>query len=166
MRRVLAILMLLPACDGIARFDNTDGSAFCGNIVGGGFVRQEFDRRARLQLQLDTDSLDRFPGTITLDDGAEPRCGEERLFEQARLRISRKLQADPLSVLQFGDERELNLLTWVDSNCDGTYMAVISLMRNDDVEVRLMRSRVGEDGEEAGPFGVFRLRKNKDECGY
>lgn len=153
-------------CDEIARFDNSDGSAFCGNIVGGIFVREGFDRQARLQLQLDTASLDRFPGKITSDDGATMPCGDERLFDDAKLRISEKLQADPLSTLAFGESRELNLLTWVDSSCDGTYLAVISLMRNSEVEVRLMRSRAGDSGEEQGPFGVFRLRKNKEECGY
>ena len=83
MRRLLVLSVLLSACDGISRFDNSDGSAFCGNIVSRSFVRQGFDRRARLQLQLDTDSLNRFPGVITSDDGPERGCGDERLFDQA-----------------------------------------------------------------------------------
>lgn len=154
------------SCDDLERFDNSDGSAYCGNIVAASFVRSGFDNRPRLQLQLDMTALDRHPGEITMDDAADGPCRPLATFDAAKLRISPALQADPLSHFHFGDGRELNMLTWVDSTCDGTYLAVISLLHDDSVEVRLMRSEKGDDDEEVGPFGVFKLTRHEQECGF
>lgn len=153
-------------CDDLNRFDNGDGSAHCGNIVAASFVRSGFAHRPRLQLQLDMSALDRRPGEITMDDAADGPCRPLATFDHAALRISQELQADPLSQFQFGDGRELNMLTWVDSTCDGTYLAVVSLRHDDSVEVRLMRSEKDERGLEVGPFGVFKLTRHEQECGF
>jgi hypothetical protein len=159
-------LLAAPACTRLERFDNSDGSAYCGNIVGAEFVREGFATLPRMQLQLDMQSLDRFPGRMTSDDAVDGPCRPQATFDAARLRVSGKLQADALSQLEFGDQRELNLVAWVDSSCDGTYLAVVSLLENDDVEVRLMRSQANEDAEEAGPFGVFKLTRHPRKCGF
>jgi hypothetical protein len=162
---VLALL-LLSACNDLERFDNGDGSAYCGNIVAASFARSGFDNRPRLQLRLDMSSLDRIPGVITTDDQVDGPCRPAATFANAPLRLSKQLQADPLSQLEFGEQRELNLLTWLDSTCDGTYLGVVSLLRSDDVEVRLMRSERDDNDEESGPFGLFRLTRHRDECGF
>jgi hypothetical protein len=162
----LAVAGPVLGCDDLERFDNSDGSAYCGNVVAADFVREGFAHLPRLQLQLDTDSLHDFPGTISSDDARDGACQPRATFEAARLRTSVKLQADPLSQLQFGEQREMNLVTWVDSTCDGTYLAVVSLLRDDGVEVRLMRSQADEQGREAGPFGLFKLVRHDDECGF
>lgn len=161
-----AVLIATSACSRLERFDNGDGSAYCGNVVGAEFVREGFATLPRMQLRLDMQSLDRFPGRITTDDAADGPCVPKATFENARLRVSSKLQADALSQLEFGEQRELNLIGWLDSSCDGTYLAVVSLLKNDDVEVRLMRSQAGEDAEEVGPFGVFRLTRHPTKCGF
>lgn len=160
-------LFLSCGCKDLDRFDNGDGSSFCGKVIGASFVRQGFEHRPRLQLQLSTDRLQSWPGRITSDDKTDGPCAPLPTFDQAQLRSSEKLQSDPLSVLEFGEEREHNLLSWVDSTCDGTYLAVVSLMRNDSVEVRLMRSAKAEENDaEVGPFGVFQLKRFDGDCGF
>lgn len=146
-------------CQDLERFDTTDGSAYCGSIVDASFVRQGFAPRTRLQLRLDSAHFDTQPGTISSDDEEDGVCVPEATFERAPLRTPSKLEADPLSLLSFGESREANLLAWVDSTCDGTYLAVISLMKNDAVEVRLLRGERDADGKEVGPFGVFHLER-------
>jgi hypothetical protein len=70
-------------------------------------------------------------------------------------------------MLEFGEQREINLMGWVDSVCDGTYLTVVSLLRNDDVEVRVMRSeKNATDGTEEGPFGLFQLRRFEEACDF
>ncbi|MEN9578039.1 MAG: hypothetical protein RJA70_1048 [Pseudomonadota bacterium] len=158
---------LTTGCKDFERFDNGDGSAFCGKVIGATFVRQGFEHRPRLQLQLDTDQLHRWPGRITTDDAADGPCSPLATFNGAQLRSSEKLQSDPLSVLSFGEERDHNFISWVDSSCDGTYLVVTSLMRDDSVEVRLMRSeKATESNDEVGPFGVFQLKRFDGDCGF
>ncbi len=161
-----AMTAALTGCNDLDRFDSSDGSAYCGNVIGASFVRQGFEHRPRLQLRLDVDQLGSKPGVITTDDQADGPCSPLPTFDGAQLRSSAKLQADPLSLLRFGEEREHNFISWVDSSCDGTYLAVISLLRDDRVEVRLMRSEADPDGAERGPFGVFQLKRFDDECGF
>jgi hypothetical protein len=153
-------------CERLDRFDNKDGSAYCGNIISAEFVREGFETLPRLQLQLDMSALDTFPGRLTTDDSADGPCRPLATFNKAKLRVSSKLQADALSQLEFGEQRELNLVGWVDSACDGTYLAVVSLLRDDDVEVRLMRSQANAKHEETGPFGVFKLSRRPTDCGF
>jgi hypothetical protein len=170
MTRVTWQAFLLSAasvgCADVDRFDNSDGSAYCGSIVDASFVRQGFAQHTRIQLELDIDARRTLPGRISTDDYRDGPCAPEATFDDAQLRTPEKLQADPLSLLAFGEAREVNLFTWVESSCDGTYLAIVSLMKNDDVEVRLTRGQEGEDGEEAGPFGVFHLSRFSHDCGY
>jgi hypothetical protein len=163
---LFGLLLGLCACDDLSRFDTKGGGAYCGSIVDASFVRQGFAQHTRLQLKLDTDRLSSQPGSISSDDTVDGPCAPQATFNNAALRSSEKLQADPLSTLAFGDARELNLMTWVDASCGGSYLGVVSLMRNDDVEVRLMRGQANDDGEEVGPFGVFHLARFSADCGY
>lgn len=169
-RRAMAVAavfgVLSLGCESLDRFDTGRRGAYCGSIIDASFARAGFAQRTRLQLQLDVDALRSFPGRITTDDGADGPCSPARTFDDALLRSPQKLEADPLSFLSFGEAREYNGLAWVDSTCDGTYLAVFSLMRNDDVELRLLRGETGEGGDEVGPFGVFQLSRFSRECGY
>jgi hypothetical protein len=154
-------------CDqNIDRFDTTQGDAFCGRIVGGPFVREGFDRQLQLQLHLDMAQLNTVPGDISTDDSDIGACAPKPLFSSARLRAPKKLESDALSAFTFEDSSLMNLLTWVDSNCDGTYLAVVSLMRDEHVEVRLLRGALDERGNEAGPFGVFKLQRAQGSCNF
>ncbi len=161
-----ALISITAGCSRLDRFDNGDGSAYCGNIVAASLARNGFVHRPRLQLKLDMSSLDQLPGVITTDDAADGPCHPLPTFDAAQLRSPSKLAADPLSQLEFGEQRELNLLTWADSTCDGTYLAVVSLLHDDRVEVRLLRGELDENDDEAGPFGLFQLRRHPGECGF
>lgn len=161
-----ALVLTLLGCGRLERFDTGDDAAYCGNIVTSSFFRSGFTNLPRLQLRLDMAKLHERPGQLSTDDGQDGICAPEPTFDQATLRVSQPMQADPVSQLQFGEERELNLLGWVDSSCDGTYLAVVSLMRTDDVEVRLMRGQSDQQGDEVGPFGVFRLTRHDGDCGF
>jgi len=121
-----------------------------------------------MRLQLDTDALTTFPGTLTTDDEIGI-CGATPLFGDARLRAIEQVQSDQLSLLEFGDGREFNLLCWVDS-CLGPMLAVVSLMKNDTVEVRLLKPRPEPNDStpaaERPGFIVFTLRRYSEGCGF
>jgi hypothetical protein len=162
------LLLLAPCaggCHDLERFDTGSDSAYCGSIVDASFVRQGFAQHTRMELRLDVDRLRTFPGRISTDDSTDGVCAPEATFERSILRIPQPLHGDPLSLLAFGESREANLLAWVESTCDGSYLAVVSLMKSDDVEVRLMRGQADAEGNEVGPFGVFHLtRYSQPSC--
>ncbi len=87
------------------------------------------------------------------------------MFDRTPLTAPIKLEADPLSQLEFGDDRELNWLSWVQSNCDETYLAVVSLMHDDSVELRLLRGPSEPKQPSTGAFGVFILERSLRGCG-
>ncbi len=152
------------ACEHTERFDTKGPGAFCGNIVPASFVRRGFSQRVRLQLELDTDTLDTRPGTLTLLDDADGPCDDGNRFEASQIRVSQELRADAVSTLLFSDSQQSNIVGWVDSRCEGPYLVVISLMFDGSVELRLMNSASDEEGNEAGAFGVFRLAKHERSC--
>lgn len=161
----VALGWALLGCQNLDRFDTSAGGSYCGSIVDASFVRQGFAPRTRLELKLDSKSFGKLPGRITSDDARDGPCAPEASFVDAELRVPAKLQADPLSFLSFGESREANLLAWVDSSCGPTYLAVVSLMKNDDVEVRLLHGEQAANGDEVGPFGVFHLERfASDSC--
>jgi hypothetical protein len=66
--------------------------------------------------------------------------------------------------------RDHNFMAWVDSSCAGPILAVVSLLKNDDVEVRLMRpptppARPNAPPREAG-FALFPMTRHKNDCGF
>jgi hypothetical protein len=85
------------------------------------------------------------------------------MFSGANLRVPQATLADPLSTLQLDDNREQNIVGWVQSNCRGAMLAVVSLMKSDDVEVRLLAPPTGS--EEEGSFGVFHLTRHSS-CSF
>jgi hypothetical protein len=161
-------LLLLGGCRDIDRFDTGDGEAYCGTIVTAPFVREGFATNLRVRLKIDTDRLDSVPGTITTDDLAGP-CTPAPLFQDAELRVTPDVLHDPISTLEFGEGRDMNLITWAHSGCQGPMLAVVSLMKNDDVELRLLKPpsaplAPGEDP--GGGYGLFQLRRQEGTCGF
>lgn len=166
---------LLAGCRDIDRFDTEEGAAYCGSMVAApfvhdGFVSDETGRpNLRLHLELDTDSLTEFPGLVTTDD-ASGLCSPRPILENSPLRAIAEVQNDPLSLLEFGDGREYNFLAWVDSTCQGTLLAVISLMKNDDVEVRLLKPKAAPataaTAADRPGFIVFQLKRRDEGCGF
>ena len=156
-------------CRNIDRFETEEGTAYCGpmvNLAQNGFVSRQ--PNLKMQLELDMNSLTVQPGTITTSDRANGVCGGLPLFEQASLRAIPEIMNDQLSLLEFGDGREYNFFAWVDSNCFGTVVAVVSLMKNDDVEVRLLKPKPvpAEGAPEADQPGfiLFHLLRQKRPC--
>ena len=149
-------------CRDLERFDTGDTGAYCGNIIDSDFTRSGFQRGLGLCLTLDIDALNVAPGSLSTNDAASGPCSPAPEFDQAPLRVTPQLFADPLSQLNFGSTREYNLLAWVDSACQGSALAVVSLMHTGEVEVRLLRRGAALDTE-PGEFGVFQLQRTDTE---
>lgn len=163
-RNLLAIAAInLASCTDVSRFDTGSQDAYCGTIVDAPFVRQGFTRQLQAELQLDTGALNTTPGTLTSHRDDAP-CDGEALFSKAPLLAPIKLESDPLSQLEFGDDRELNWMSWVRSNCNETYLAVVSLMHDNSVELRLLRSPTDASIPDTGAFGVFTLERSRRGC--
>ena len=151
--------LLSFGCRDLERFDSEPDEAYCGSIVQGEFIREGFTADLTVALQLDINQLQSRPGQLTTYDGDAGPCAPEPLFDAAPLRASPALLADALSVLEFGSGREYNFFAWVDSTCDGPMLAVVSLMRNDRVELRLLKpGTLGDADEDASGFGLFMLQ--------
>jgi hypothetical protein len=159
------------------RFDTKGSAVFCGSIVSTpefheGFVRENQPPNLRLSLELDTDQLTSRPGTITSDDGAEANglCAAQALplFNQAELHPISELFHDPLSTLEFGEGRDHNFFAWVDSTCKGTLLALVSLMKNEKVEIRLFKPAAtptpSTAREDKPGFALFHLNYQKHPC--
>jgi hypothetical protein len=154
-------------CRNLERFDTGASGAYCGRIIDSDFTRAGFARGLGLRLTLDIDALDVAPGTLTTDDTAPPApCSPLPEFDNAPLLVTPALFADPLSQLEFGGTRDYNFMAWVDSTCQGSALAVVSLMHTGQVEVRLLRRGTGAVGDTsagdtaAEQFGVFQLERN------
>jgi hypothetical protein len=156
-------------CRNIDRFETEEGTAYCGpmvNLAQNGFVSRQ--PNLRMQLELDMSSLTVQPGYVTTGVTDGGLCHPLPLFSQAPLRAIPEIMNDQLALLEFGDGREYNFFAWVDSNCLQTVVAVVSLMKNDDVEVRLLKPRPapGEGTPEADQPGfiLFHLSRQKKPC--
>lgn len=161
---IAAVTVLGVACTDVSRFDTGKDDAYCGTIVDATFVRQGFSRQIQAELQIDTRTLNTEPGKLTTHRDDEP-CEGEPLFSNVPLQAPVKLESDPLSQLQFGDDRELNFMSWVAPTCGETFLAVVSLMQDNSVELRLLRSPANAADPDTGVLGVFTLERNKRGCG-
>jgi len=138
-----------------------------------GFVPEGSPPSLRLKLRLQVDQLTTLPGHLTSDDAVRGLCKDTggALFDAAPLRAIPQVLHDPISTLSFGDGREHSFFAYVDSSCQGTMLAVISLMRNEEVEVRLFKpapqtSADSPVAEQAG-YALFYLRaRAADNCGF
>jgi hypothetical protein len=152
------------ACRDLERFDTGDTGAYCGKIIDSDFTRAGFAPGLGLRLTLDVDALATAPGTLTTDDASLGPCAPLPQFDHAPLLVTPELFADPLSQLEFGSMRDHNFLAWVDSSCQGSALAVVSLMHTGQVEVRLLRRGTGTLGDtSAQQFGVFQLERTDCE---
>ena len=165
-----AVALLASGCHTLDRFDTKDGEAYCGSIVSAAFVREGFRPDVRLRLTIDTDKLDSVPGTLTTDDAEVGPCKPQPSLHAAPLRVTEAMLHDPLSTFDFGTGRDHNFIAWVDSSCEGPMIAVVSLMRNDDVEVRVMKPVTLPEppATEPGPpgFALFQMTRQKNDCGF
>lgn len=167
-RRIEILIVGLGAmawgCTDVARFDTGKDGAYCGTIVGATFVRHGFTRQIQAELHIDTRSLQSTPGSLTSHRDDAP-CEGNPLFDGAPLTAPVKLEADALSQIEFGGDREMNWLSWVHSSCGDAYLAVVSLMHDDSVELRLLRPPRTPNDPESGALGVFAMERSSRGCG-
>jgi len=179
-RHLLGALGLVAAvgaagCRDIERFDTDGDAAFCGKMVGApfqtGFLADGAESETvRMRLEFDVNGLARFPGRVSTDDALTGLCAPEPLFRDVRLRAVAEAFHDPISQLDFGDGRERNVLVWIDSTCAGSLLGVLSLMRDDSVELRLFKPAPDPDDDtpavDRPGFAEFRLTRRRDGCGF
>jgi len=182
-------LPLLGACQSLNRFDTQGSQAYCGYIVNGQFIRTDpteggFGHSIGLTVQIDTSLLTTTPATITsddtsLDDRNATSCitnlpdggiAIQRTFDHAKLRVTPEVVSDPLSTMTFEDGQVQNIVGWVDSTCRGRMLAIISLYKNDNVEVRFLRSASASPPLSAAEhdrdaFALFALKRS-DSCPF
>ena len=189
----------LLACTSLDRFGTSGGGAYCGAMVGApafheGLLPDGVPPTLRLRMTLDIEALrDRtaravgtseaaashvphpetvIVGTLATDDATDGLCADESrpLLDDAPLRVIPELDHDPLSTLEFGEGREYNLFGWVDTTCLNTLLAVVSLMRNGDVEVRLLKPAAlpppNANAARRPGFALFHLTRRDEGCGF
>lgn len=142
-----------------------------------GFIANKQPQQLGLKLELDTSQLARFsdskaalPGRLTSDDSAAGLCADRALFEDAQLRTIPQVHHDSLSTLSFGEGHDEDFFAWVDSSCQGTMLALVSLLRSGNVEVRLFKPAAFADGD-VGPdkspgYALFSLTRNDKGCDF
>jgi hypothetical protein len=134
------------SCGDLDGFTSKPGEAYCGTIglslFQDGFVEEGAPPTLELALTLDIDKLTTEPGVLSSKDPLGI-CGTpdapQVLFQNAPLRAIPELQHDVLSALTFGEGHDHDFFAWVDSTCQGTMVAVVSLMKNNYVELRLFK---------------------------
>ncbi|MBX3246954.1 MAG: hypothetical protein KF901_07220 [Myxococcales bacterium] len=178
MRWTLALMMVtLLGCEDLSSWQLADEEVFRGAVLGnddpdcpaGGcsFIRRGFAPGTTIELELDPTHTSR-PGTIsTRGERCEPTFDAEPLLPIAAL------AHDHLSLYDFPGGRRMRSYIYALEPTRGPLagrgaMAFVSLMRNGDVEVRII---AGDGADDCAPmdceafasgrcdyFGVFRLR--------
>jgi hypothetical protein len=173
----------LLGCNSLDRFDTKGKAAYCGSLVASptfeeGLLPKGRPRSLQLGLRLDIGALTSRAdepvevGLLSSDDRARGLCSAQGrpLFEDAPLRSMPVLDHDLLSTLEFGSGRDYSFFAWVDSTCQQTLLALVSLMRNEDVEIRLFKPAAlpapGAGPELQPGFGLFTLRRQRMGCGF
>jgi hypothetical protein len=179
---LVCLLLSVLSCKSLERFDTKDEAAYCGTIVAGpsfhdGFIESEQPPDLRLRLTLDTSQIGgvegnrvAVPGRLTSSDGEAGLCAEQALFSNSLMRTIPQIYHDSLSTLTFGEGHEEHFFAWVDSTCQGTMLALVSLLNNGNVELRLFKP-ASLPSEGAGPterpgYALFYLTRSEDGCGF
>lgn len=151
------------SCTDVQDYSTDPGECYQGPIIEAQFVRSGFEPGVVVWLSLDTDAFARgdIAGHLTSNDGR---------FSSTPFRQMPQIAHDSLSMLHFPGGRLRNYLAHsVTEDKVGVFL-VISLMENEDVELRVIRPSwpEPESGKEeaigGGLFGVFRLVR-ASSCG-
>ena len=181
---LLGALLATSSCKNLERFDTHGEAAYCGDLVSGpsfhdGFVATGVEPpNIRLRLTLDTSQLSSFSegkmaqvGQLTSNDQAQGLCSkdDQPLFQTSPLRSIPQVYHDAISTLSFGEGHDEDFFAWTDSTCQGTMLAVVSLLRSGDIEVRLFKPMPlpAEGGPEKRPgFALFSLKRHEKGCEF
>jgi hypothetical protein len=165
-----------PGCRDLERFDTAGDAQYCGGLLAPGFASTGLaesgnqSTRLRLGVTLSTKTLATRPGLLESNDAGFGICAPKRLFDRAPLRTVEQALHDEISALQIGEGHEEDVLTWVDSTCSGSMLAVLSLVQDGHVEVRLFRPNPEPLADtpvtESPGFGVFSLEREDRGCGF
>lgn len=167
-------------CRSLDRFDTQRGEAYCGSLVGRVHISTGFDDarwdgkddQPTLGLTLSTGELFKpngVPAIVTTNDSAFGPCAPNMpLFKQAKVRTIEKALGDRLSAMQLGEDHDEDVVTIIDSSCSGSMVAILSLIQNGDIELRLLRPAANSSSAalDAERFGLFVLKKSKKGCGF
>ncbi|MCP4675881.1 MAG: hypothetical protein GY854_10315 [Deltaproteobacteria bacterium] len=153
-----ALAAAVAACTNIGDFSTDENECYEGQIVEVQYVRSKtLDAETVMTMTLDSNALGQGDegATITTDDGT---------FNGSKVSQMEQLTHDSLSMLQFPGGRVRNYLAYARPTRGSPATIVISLMENDEVEVRVMRPDFdANDNEDSSLFGVFRLVR-KELC--
>jgi len=175
---LFAAVLAAAGCRSLDRFDTSGQAAYCGSIVGtkglfqDGFIPENTPPDLQLHLELDVDNLTTRPGQLTSNDQTFGLCRADGqpLFFEAPLRAIEEIFHDDLSQMEFGEGHQHDFVAWVDSSCQGTMVAIVSLLTNGEVEVRLMKPAAdppaGASAAERPGFAKFSLRKSETGCTF
>lgn len=175
-----AFFMVL-GCKSMDRFDTRKGETYCGSLVGQGVISAGFEEpewlgsgtQQTLELSLNTAELaakDGVPAIITSHDATFGPCAPRPLFERAKVRTLGAVLGDRLGAVQLNDDHEEDVVSLVDSTCSGSMVGILSLIKNGEVEMRLLRpapenaADVNPTAESTTRFGLFTLRKTAEGC--
>ncbi len=181
----LVTLLSTLACRDLERFDTKGDQAYCGDLVSGmsfddGFWPDGEPKLLRMQLsELNTNLLSTFtndtssfPARLTSNDAEDGLCAAQgqALFAYAPLRSIPQIDHDSIATLSFGEGHDQDFFAWVESTCQGTMLALVSLLRNNDVELRLFKPAplpppMASANERPG-FALFHLQRNNRGCGF
>jgi hypothetical protein len=163
------------SCRSLDRFNTEKPAAYCGSLVGAttfhsGFIGNGAPPSLELRLELDTSSLSDRPGALSSDDASAGFCKPAPLFDEAPLRAIPEILHDALSQADLGQGHEHDFFAWVDSTCQGTMLAVVSLLTNGAVEVRLLKpapdvSPMADPSQRPG-FALFYLQRSEKGCAF
>jgi hypothetical protein len=177
-------LLLSVSCRNLDRFDTHPGESYCGSLVGQETISTGFadgweaktSTPSTLALTLNTTELfvaGGIPAVITSNDVSFGPCGPSQpLFDRAPARTLGKSIGDRLSAMKLGEDHQEDVVLFVDSSCSGSMVAILSLIQNGDVELRLLRpaplaaSDPAATVESTERFGLFVLTKAKEGCGF
>jgi hypothetical protein len=170
------VLLCVTGCHSLDRFDTTDGAEYCGKLLAPGFAStglvENGDQASqlRLKLSLSTKTIATRPGVVSSNDQAFGICTPQPLFNDAPLRTIEPALHDEISLLRIGEGHEEDVLVWVDSTCSGSMLAVLSLIADGHVELRVFRPRPEPSSDtpiaDTPGFGVFSLEKRRDGCDF
>jgi hypothetical protein len=148
------------ACANVGDFSTDPGECYEGKIIAAEYIRSDtFPENLSLTMTLDADGLGQGKEGAVIATHDSPRT-----FDNAPVTQMTELSHDSLSMLQFPGGRVRNYLAYAQPSQGQVATIVISLMENDEVEVRIMRpDLVPDGGEDTSLFGVFRLVR-KEGC--
>lgn len=162
------------SCKSVDRFDTGPNGAFCGEMISGGtsdgLIPDGSAIDLKLALTLSSQQLKDYPGRLTSNDVTGGLCEGTRLFDDAKIRTVQKALLDSIATVQITPDHEQDLFTWVDSSCQGTFLAILSLMYDGTTEIRLFKpmheADAGAPASQRDGFGVFSLTRSDTGCGF